>query len=216
MPISFPAPITLSDGQTVDIDLDLAISRHSEEVNVVGQAGVARAESSVAGEKVSGQLNEFLPVSGEGYHALLPIMPGVVRAPDGRMSLKGARETQGALKVGPGYSNDPSTGNFGIELPGDSIESVEVVPNPYAAEDGRFSSTVVRIETRSGSNKWRALANGFVPIPCLTICDGGTMGIPPSCPAGGLAARWSKTKCSSPRESSTATRRCACLAFPTT
>jgi hypothetical protein len=179
-----PAPIALADGQTVEVDLDLAISRHSEEVNVVGQAGVARADSSASGEKVSGQLNEYLPVSGEGFHALLPIVPGVVRAPDGRISLKGARETQGVLKVGPGYANDPSTGNFGIELPGDSIESVEVVPNPYAAEDGRFSSTVVRIETRSGSNKWRALANGFVPIPCLTICDGGTMGITAFVPRG--------------------------------
>ena len=179
-----PAPITLVEGQTLEIDLDLTIAPVAEQVEVVGQAGIARAESSASAETVSGQMSEYLPVSGEGYHALLPVVPGVVRAPDGRMSLKGAREAQGALRVGAGYANDPSTGNFGVELPGDSIESVEVVANPYAAEDGRFSSTVVRIETRSGGNTWRALANGFVPIPCLKVCDGATMGIVSFVPRG--------------------------------
>ena len=179
-----PVPVTLVEGQTLEIDLDLAIAPVAEQVEVVGQAGIGRAESSASAETVSGQMNEYLPVSGEGYHALLPVVPGVVRAPDGRMSLKGAREAQGALQVGAGYANDPSTGNFGVELPGDSVESVEVVANPYAAEDGRFSSTVVRIETRSGGNTWRALANGFVPIPCLKVCDGATMGIVAFVPRG--------------------------------
>jgi hypothetical protein len=178
------APITLAEGQTLEIDLDLTIASIAEQVEVVGQAGVAQTDNSASAEKINGQMNEFLPVAGEGYQALLPIMPGVVRAPDGRMSLKGARESQGALQVGSGYANDPSTGNFGVELPGDSIDSVEVVPNPYAAEDGRFSSTVVRIETRAGGNRWKALANGFVPVPCLEVCDGGTMGIVTFVPRG--------------------------------
>jgi hypothetical protein len=179
-----PAPITLVEGQTLEIDLDLTIASITEQVEVVGQAGVARTDSSASVEKINGQMNEFLPVAGDGYQALLPIMPGVVRAPDGRMSLKGARESQGALRVGSGYANDPSTGNFGVQLPGDSIDSVEVVPNPYAAEEGRFSSTVVRVETRSGGNRWKVLANGFVPLPCLKICDGGTMGVVSFVPRG--------------------------------
>jgi hypothetical protein len=172
-----PPPVTLSEGQTLEIDLDLAIAPVSERVEVIGQAGVARTATSATPEKVSGQLNEFLPVAGEGYQGLLPVVPGVVRAPDGRMSVKGARESQGALQVGHGYANDPSTGNFGVELPSDSVESVEVLPSPYAAEEGRFSSSVVQVETRSGSNKWNALANGFVPLPCLKLCDGVNMGI---------------------------------------
>jgi hypothetical protein len=172
-----PAPMTLADGQDQEIDLDLALAPVTEDVKVIAQAGLAQTETSVSRDTVKGHMNEFLPVAGDGYRALLPIMPGVVRAPDGRISLKGARETQGALQVGRGYANDPSTGNFGIELPADSIDSVDVLPNPYAAEDGRFSSTVVRIETRAGSNQWHGLVNGFVPIPCLRLCDGASMGI---------------------------------------
>jgi hypothetical protein len=167
----------LADGQDLELALDLAVAPVTQEVKVVGQAGFAQTDTSVSRDTINGQMIEFLPVAGDGYRALLPVVPGVVRAPDGRMTLKGARETQGALQVGRGYANDPSTGNFGIELPADAVESVDVLSNPYAAQDGRFSSTVVRIETRSGSNNWRALANGFVPLPCLKVCDGASMGL---------------------------------------
>ena len=172
-----PAPITLAEGETIEIDLDLALAPLTEEVKVVGQASLAHTDTSVSRDTVKGQMYEFLPVVGDGYRALLPVLPGVVRAPDGRISLKGARESQGALQVGRGYANDPSTGNFAVELPADSIESVDVLPNPYSAEDGRFTSTVVQIETRAGSNRWSSLVNGFVPIPCLKVCDGENVGI---------------------------------------
>jgi hypothetical protein len=149
----------------------------TEEIKVVGEAGFTQTNSSVSSDSVGGKMIEYLPVAGDNYRALLPIMPGVVRAPDGRMTMKGARESQGALQVGRGYANDPSTGNFGIELPGDAVESVDVLSNPYGAEDGRFSSTVVRVETRSGNNKWSGLLNGFIPLPCLKLCDGVNVGI---------------------------------------
>lgn len=172
-----PDPVTLAGGQDLEMNLDLALAPVTEDVKVVGQAGMAQTETSVSRDTVKGQMNEFLPVAGDGYRALLPVVPGVVRAADGRITLKGARETQGALQVGRGYANDPSTGNFGIELPADSIDTVDILSNPYAAEDGRFSSTIVRIETRPGNNQWHGLLNGFAPIPCLRLCDGASLGL---------------------------------------
>jgi hypothetical protein len=171
------APVALAEGEDVEVNLDLPLAPVTEEVRVVGQAGLAQTETSVARDSVSGQMIDVLPVSGDGYRALLPVAPGVVRGADGRLTVKGARESQGALQVGRGYANDPSTGAFGIELPADSIDNVDILANPYTAEDGRFSSTVVRIETRTGTNDWHALLNGFVPVPCLTLCDGASWGI---------------------------------------
>ena len=52
-----------------------------------------------------------------------------------------------------------------------------MLTNPYAAEYGRFSSGVTRIETRRGTDTWRATANSFIPVPCLTLCDGMNWGI---------------------------------------
>jgi hypothetical protein len=57
------------------------------------------------------------------------------------------------------------------------VKSVDVLPNPYGADSGRFSSAVVTVETRQGDNQWRAVANGFVPLPCLRLCDGESLGV---------------------------------------
>lgn len=169
--------VVVAPGSDVRVDFDLLPGGRAEDVTVTAEGAVANVDTAVPADSIRGRLIDYLPVAGDSYRALLPVLPGVVRAPDGRMTLKGARESQGSLQVGRAYANDPSTGNFGVELPADSVETVDVLGNPYAAEDGRFSSTVVRVETRPGGDTWRAVANGFVPIPCLTLCDGSSLGV---------------------------------------
>lgn len=171
------APVSLEPAQKRELDLALELARFAQEVIVAGQAGIARADEASSAVALQGRMADVLPVASDGYRTLLPVLPGVVRQADGRISVKGARPTQGALSIGGGSGVDPSTGNFAVELPSDAVESVEVVPNPYAAEDGRFSSGLVRVETRAGSNTWRATVNTFVPAPCLKVCDGYSPGI---------------------------------------
>ena len=48
-------------------------------------------------------------------------------------------------------------------LPDDAIESVSVLPNPYAVEFGRFSSGVVVIQTRRAGDSWRLRINDIDP-----------------------------------------------------
>ncbi len=170
-------PLTLTPGSKREAPLTLDLAPVSETVRVQGEAGVARPDDTSSKESLSGRMVDALPVSSDSYRSLLPVLPGVVRQPDGRISLKGARPTQGALSVGAGSGVDPSTGSFGIELPSDAVESVDVVPNPFAAEEGRFSASLVRVETRAGTNTWRASANTFIPAPCLKLCDGYSMGV---------------------------------------
>ena len=50
--------------------------------------------------------------------------------------------------------NDPSTGDFDLELPSGAVESVEVLSNPFAAEFGRFSTSVTQVRTKRGTNEW--------------------------------------------------------------
>ncbi len=170
-------PAALSAGQHLETKLELAMAGVSESVKVVGEAGTATLQPAATRNAVQGSMADLLPVAGDGLRSLLPILPGVVRTPDGRISLKGARPTQGAMQLDQTSGSDPSTGNFGIELPTDAIASIGLASNPYAAENGRFSSSIVQLETRVGGDRWRATANTFVPIPCLTLCDGESMGI---------------------------------------
>ena len=67
------------------------------------------------------------------------------------------------MQVSSASLNDPSTGDFDLELPGQSIESVEVLANPFAAEFGRFSTSVTQIRTRRGTNEWEIKPGNLVP-----------------------------------------------------
>jgi hypothetical protein len=169
-------PVVAAERQEIDIKLDLSVGGVSENVTVVGEASSPTASPLETRPVVKGEMADLLPVAGDGLRSLLPVLPGVVRTPDGRISLKGARPTQGTLQLDQVNGSDPSTGNFGIELPTDAVSSIGLVSNPYAAEDGRFSSSMVKLDTRTGSNRWRGTANTFVPIPCLKLCDGESVG----------------------------------------
>jgi hypothetical protein len=114
-------------------------------------------------DMLSGSIFESAPLEGDDFQSLLPLLPGVVRDADGRLRIKGGQPTQGALQVSSASLIDPSSGDFDLELPGRSIESVEVLANPFAAEYGRFSTSITQIRTRRGTNQWEVSPGNFVP-----------------------------------------------------
>jgi hypothetical protein len=62
---------------------------------------------------------------------------------------------------------DPTTGRFGLSVPVDSIESMDVYKTPFLAEYGRFTNGVVSVETRRGGEKWHFELND--PLPGVRI-----------------------------------------------
>ena len=114
-------------------------------------------------DMLSGSILESAPLEGDDFQSLLPLMPGVVRGADGRLRIKGGQPTQGALQVSSASLIDPSTGDFDLELPGQSVESVEVLSNPFAAEYGRFSSSITQVRTRRGTNAWEFKPGNLMP-----------------------------------------------------
>ncbi len=158
----------------VDMDVEVPLTLTDSAV-VTAQA--AAPVSAAASDTVSGRMIDILPVKGDDFASLLPLVPGVLRGPDGRVGMKGGRPAQTGLQVGQAYVNDPTTGDASFDLPVDAIDTVQVVANPYAAEAGRFSSGQATIETRAGTDRWRVSLNNFIPLPCLRICDGESLGI---------------------------------------
>jgi outer membrane receptor protein involved in Fe transport len=94
---------------------------------------------------------------------LLPLLPSVVRDGNGRLSIRGGQPTQGALQISSASLIDPSTGDFDLDLPAQSVQSVEVLPNPFAAEYGRFTTSVTEIRTRRGTNDWDVSYGNLLP-----------------------------------------------------
>jgi hypothetical protein len=114
-------------------------------------------------DMLAGSVLDIAPLEGDDFESLLPLLPGVVRDPDGRLRIRGGQPTQGALQVSSASMVDPSSGEFDLELPGPSIESVEVLANPFAAEYGRFSTSLTQIRTRRGTNDWEVGPGNLVP-----------------------------------------------------
>jgi len=97
----------------------------------------------------------------------LPMLPGIVRDPSGALILSGAAEHRSALIVNSADVTDPATGQFGLTVPIDSVQSLSFYQTPYLAEYGRFSAGLVSVETRRGGEKWKWELND--PFPDFVI-----------------------------------------------
>jgi hypothetical protein len=114
-------------------------------------------------DMLSGSLLETAPLEGDDFRSLLPLLPGVVRDANGRLRIKGGQPTQGALQISSASLVDPSTGDFDLDLPTQAVDSVEVMANPFAAEYGRFSTSITQIRTRGGTNDRDVSIGNLVP-----------------------------------------------------
>ena len=100
----------------------------------------------------------------------LPLVPGIVRSTEGEIKISGSGEHRSALVVNSADVTDPATGQFGVTVPVDSVENIEVFKTPYLAQFGRFTAGVVSVETRRGGEKWNWELND--PLPEWRIRSG--------------------------------------------
>ncbi len=124
----------------------------------------SKTESTAPGVITTAALRDA-PLIDQKFQDALPLLPGVVRGPDGTLNIKGTRPSQSGILVSSLNVTDPVTGSPAIELPLEAVETVQVYSNPYSAEYGKFTGAVTSIETRSGSNDWRYLVTGTLPRP---------------------------------------------------
>lgn len=147
-----------------EVRIDLTLETIAESVSVAADDS-SPATAATISRQLAADLVNIAPVTGDSFQALLPILPNVLRGDDGRLRLNGGRPDQSGLQLAGASVTDAVTGEFGIELPIDAVEALEVVASPYLTEFGRFSTGVTRIETRRAANAWAFTANNFVPMP---------------------------------------------------
>jgi len=149
-------------GTSTDVAVDLAIATISQTVDVVGSAAIVSREGTLTlGDTIGGrELEQYAP--GGGFQAALRLLASIIEVPGG-VSIKGGRPSQAGVQLGAGTLVDPSTGLTQVSLPDDAIDSVAVLPNPYAVEYGRFSSGLVVIQTRRAGDVWKTRLNNLDP-----------------------------------------------------
>ena len=141
----------------------MLIPQTQETVSVEANDEEITEQASSPGESIKPKEANESPLRPLTLTAALPLVPGVVLAPNGQTQIQGAGEMHSALIVDSVGSGDPATGRFGLSAPMDVVDSVHVLMSPYLAQYGRFTAGVVTAETRSGGNKWHYDFNDPLP-----------------------------------------------------
>lgn len=159
---SSKSPAVVRAQKPSTLSLDLAIATMAQTIEVVApMAIVSSADTLSATESIGSRETEQL-TGGSGLDGTLRLLASVIEVPGG-LSIKGGRPTQAGLQMGASTLTDPALGLVHLTLPEDAIDSVAVMPNPYAVEFGRFSSGLVVIQTRRAGSQWRMRLNNLAP-----------------------------------------------------
>ena len=137
--------------------------RESVEVVAPANSPTESLQPVAVSDVLTGAKMDVQPLAGDDFQSLLTVLPSIIRGPEGRLRIKGGAPTTGALQMSSASLNDPSTGDFDLELPSGAVESVEVLSNPFAAEYGRFSTSVTQVRTKRGTNEWHVKPDNLVP-----------------------------------------------------
>ncbi len=141
--------VTVGADQAVQLLLQLRPSRVNTSVTVT--ASEADAKVPAPTETIISKTLRDAPNVNERFEGVLPLVPGVVRGPDGHLNLKGTRNTQSGALVNSANVTDPATGSPAINLPIDVVSTVQVISNPYDPQYGKFTGAVSSVETKTGN-----------------------------------------------------------------
>src|SRR6266550_3902790 len=167
--------VEVKPGTASVLPIELTMAAVESSVTVAANDPPA-IEESAQKNTISQSTVEEAPNQNEKIESLLPLIPGVVRGPDGRINMKGAQATQAGWLVNSANVTDPATGGQAINLPIDVVSSVQVISNPYDPEYGKFTGAVSSVETRtSNMQKFHLSAQNLFPRARLR--DGHIVGL---------------------------------------
>jgi outer membrane receptor protein involved in Fe transport len=156
--------LALKSGESAKLDFQLILKGQTQTINVNADSpGIDLTSSSGGAPTLTAKTLKSVVELNQDFQESLPLLPGVVRGLDGLIRIKGGRTNQANTLVNSASVTDPFTGQAALSLPAAAVQSVRVLSNPFSAEYGRFSSGVVDVNTRNGTDAWKFLFEDPVP-----------------------------------------------------
>jgi hypothetical protein len=184
---------TIIAGSNQSVVVDLQVDQRSDSVTVSANTSSLDTETSSQAGEVERATVVNAPNKYDQIDALLPMIPGVVRGPDGLINMKGGRSSQGSYLVNSANVTDPVTGDDAMRLPIDVVESVKVISDPYDPEYGRLTGAVSSLQTTDGNfDHWHATVQNLFLRPRKR--DGDFIGIESATPRGTVTGPIVKNK----------------------
>ena len=151
----------------------LPIGRATDSTEVTASSTDDGPGGGSLGSGLSGAALQRLPSAREHVRDALPLLPSVMRGPDGLLRIDGARPHEAPLLVDGFDVTDPATGLSSVDLPLESVRRVDILRDPSAVTFGGALGPMASVETRTGGDSLEGGVQGLVPRPRFT---GGGLG----------------------------------------
>ena len=145
--------VRLATGEKARIDFDLSVGDVREQVTVVADAPIVRAETASLGTVVENEQVVQLPLNGRLFIMLAAIAPGVALPPNSVLPrINGGRPRTNEYLFDGISVLQPEPGQVAYYPIIDAIQEFKIESNSPPAEFGRFNGGVVNLTTKSGTN----------------------------------------------------------------
>ena len=169
--------ILVSLGRTLALDLTLPVSGAQESIEVRAEPPLVDTASGTLSGLVDRERLSELPLNGRDFGLLALLQPGVVLNNNGANAPFGGKWANFIIngqtdqttlflldgsEITDTFSGRTPSGSSGLLLGLDGVEEFQVLLNNYKAEFGKNSGGVIRVATRSGSNRFHGSAFEFL------------------------------------------------------
>lgn len=175
------AGVALTVGQTVTLNIRLAVAGATQSVSVTEEVSVVEVTRTQVSSTVDDRAVANLPVNGRNFIDFVLLTPGVTRdVRAGDISFAGQRGTLNSLVIDGADNNNTffgqATGRTGsgrapFQFSQDAVKEFQVNSNSYSAEFGRAGGAVINVVTKSGSNDMHGAGFWFYRDKSLNAND---------------------------------------------
>ncbi|HEX8179678.1 MAG TPA: TonB-dependent receptor [Pyrinomonadaceae bacterium] len=167
---SVPA-VTLTVGQTADLDVPLEIGQINDVVTISdATTQIVETARTQVSTTIDQQRIENLPINERNYINFALTTSTVTRdngrpigpAPTSGLNFGGQRGRSNLVQVDGADNTDNSVNAARSTVSQEAVQEFQVVTNSYAAEFGRTSGGVVNVVTKQGTNEVRGNLFGFI------------------------------------------------------
>jgi hypothetical protein len=152
-------------GNTLTVNLVLALGGIEETVTVAGQSPLVDTTSARVGANIGTPEIAELPSMNRNYFAAVSLVPGVQFSPSTQMgndtvTASGQSPQGNNVTVDGGYNIDDALGATAgaqVRTPVEAVQEFQVLTSMYDAEWGRASGIIVNAVTKAGTNQFKGV-----------------------------------------------------------
>ena len=155
--------LSLTTGESVRLDVTLAVGNPHDAVTVRGDSPLLQTESGSLGQVIENRPILDLPLNGRTFVSLVGLASGVALPPGSSFPrINGGRPRTNEYLYDGISVLQPEPGTVAFFPIIDAIQEFRVETNSPSAEFGRFNGGVVNLTTKSGTNEFHGTAFEFL------------------------------------------------------